>query len=247
MKNNNVMQTCYLDHQQFMASEGKTFGELANPIQKMIHAQHPKITNHDFFCNRDLLVYDLRHVDNLVKDDNKKIQKLDRRLTKTMANDKFVITDVNDAMKNSLTVGEKIADAIARFGGSWTFIIIFIGILVIWMILNGLELFGVHFDKYPFILLNLFLSCVAAIQAPIILMSQNRSADLDRMNAENDYHVSLKSEQELRILHAKLDLLAREQVPHNLEIAQIQLRMIGELQHEVSALHQDIHDLKGER
>ena len=246
MKNDDL-QTCYLDGKHFSLSEGELFSELAAPVQRIIRVKHPKIKSTDFVCNRDILHYTLQHVDTLVQDDHKKLIKLDRRLAKTMTKAKFKITDVNDVMKHSLTVGEKIANAVARFGGSWTFIIIFLIILATWMILNGMQLFGIHFDKYPFILLNLFLSCVAAIQAPIILMSQNRAADLDRMNAENDYHVSLKSEQELRILHAKLDLLSREQMPHAISIAQIQLKMIGELQREVNELHHDIRELKGQR
>ncbi|WP_429971443.1 DUF1003 domain-containing protein [Fructilactobacillus sp. Tb1] len=240
----NYKKTCYIDHKEFPMNEGKLFKNIASPIRKMIRIKYPKIQNTDFVCNRDILYYELRHVDNLIQNDDKKINKLDRKLTKTMDNNEFEITDVNDVMKHSLTFGQRVSDGVARFGGSWTFIFIFVGILVLWMLLNSLELFGIHFDKYPFILLNLFLSCVAAIQAPIIMMSQNRSADLDRMNAENDYHVNLKSEQELRILHAKLDLLSREQVPHDMDIARIQLRMIGELQREVNGLRKDISELK---
>lgn len=187
--NNEDLQTCYLDGKKFSNLEGKTFAKLANPIQRIIQAKYPKIKKTDFVCNNDILKFTLCHVDNLVENDSKKINKLDYRLTKTMENNKFEITDVNYVMKKSLTPGQRISNIVARFGGSWTFIIIFLAILLIWMLLNGLQLFGIHFDKYPFILLNLFLSCVAAIQAPIILMSQNRAADLDRMNAENDYHV----------------------------------------------------------
>lgn len=241
---NRVIKKCKIDGKSFPAHEGKLFKNIASPVRKLIRLKHPEVKNTDFICNRDVLFYEIQHVNNLIQNDNKKNSKLDRRLTKTMDDANFEITDVNDIMKNSLTFGQRVSDGVARFGGSWTFIFIFTGILVVWMILNTVELFGIHFDRFPFILLNLFLSCVAAIQAPIIMMSQNRSADLDRMNAENDYHVNQKSEQELRILHAKLDLLSREQVPHNIDIARIQMRMIGELQREIMGLREDISELK---
>ncbi|WP_413626948.1 DUF1003 domain-containing protein [Fructilactobacillus vespulae] len=241
---NRVIKKCKIDGKSFPAHEGKLFKNIASPVRKLIRLKHPEVKNTDFICNRDVLFYEIQHVNNLIQNDNKRNSKLDRRLTKTMDDANFEITDVNDIMKNSLTFGQRVSDGVARFGGSWTFIFIFTGILVVWMILNTVELFGIHFDRFPFILLNLFLSCVAAIQAPIIMMSQNRSADLDRMNAENDYHVNQKSEQELRILHAKLDLLSREQVPHNIDIARIQMRMIGELQREIMGLREDISELK---
>ncbi len=146
---------------------------------------------------------------------------------------------MNVALSKTLTFGQRVSDAVARFGGSWSFIFIFVGVLLGWMIINGLSLFGLHFDPYPFILLNLALSCIAAIQAPIIMMSQNRSADRDRLDAENDFHVNLKSEHELRILHAKLDHLTQNQLPHDLEIEKLQLQILGEVRTELTNLRNE--------
>ena len=114
----------------------------------------------------------------------------------------------------------------ARFGGSWTFIISFVLILFIWIGLNGLHLLGVNFDPYPFILLNLVLSTVAAIQAPLIMMSQNRASDYDRFQAKNDYEVNLKSEAEIRALNEKLDHILNQDQADFLEIQKLQSEML---------------------
>lgn len=116
-------------------------------------------------------------------------------------------TTQNNTQRNgeTTTVGERVADAIAKFGGSWGFIGIFLAVLVIWMALNVTHLFGVKFDPYPFILLNLFLSCLAAIQAPIIMMSQNRAAKRDHEAAQNDYQTNLQAERRIKKLEKKLE------------------------------------------
>ncbi|NBU72878.1 MAG: DUF1003 domain-containing protein [Bacteroidetes bacterium] len=114
-------------------------------------------------------------------------------------------------MKNKLSYGQRMADRIAAFGGSWTFIFLFFGILMGWIVLNAWILNQSAYDPYPFILLNLILSCLAAIQAPIIMMSQNRQEEKDRIHAENDYLINQKAEKEIRELHQKVDEL-REQI-----------------------------------
>jgi len=130
-----------------------------------------------------------------------------------------------------MTFGQKLADKVAAFGGSWTFISIFAVVLVVWVVLNSyvLLIFSTSFDPYPYILLNLFLSMLAAIQAPIILMSQNRQAYKDRMSAEHDYEVNLKSELEIMALHEKMDLLREKQWSELISIQQEQLRLLSQL------------------
>ena len=129
------------------------------------------------------------------------------------------------------TLGQRAADAVATFGGSWTFISIFAAIMVIWIGLNSFILVKYNniFDPYPYILLNLFLSMLAAIQAPIILMSQNRQAEKDRLSAEHDYEVNLKAELEIMLLHEKMDLLREEQWGELLIIQKEQIRLLGDL------------------
>jgi uncharacterized membrane protein len=117
---------------------------------------------------------------------------------------------VDQEYEAHMTVGEHIADRVAHFGGSWTFILIFVGILLAWMAINSWVLIRRPFDPYPFILLNLVLSCLAAVQAPVILMSQNRQARKDRLHAQLDYEVNLKAEMEVLALHEKVDVLREE-------------------------------------
>lgn len=129
------------------------------------------------------------------------------------------------------TFGQRAADTIAAFGGSWTFICLFIGVMFGWVVLNSFVLFhyGASFDPYPYILLNLMLSMLAAIQAPIILMSQNRQAQKDRLAAEHDYEVNLKAELEIMLLHEKLDRLREQQWRELLDMQGEQIRLLSEL------------------
>ena len=129
------------------------------------------------------------------------------------------------------TFGQRAADAVAKFGGSWAFIILFGVTLICWVILNSFILVNYNeaFDPYPYILLNLFLSMLASIQAPIILMSQNRQSEKDRLNAEHDYEVNLKAELEIMLLHEKVDLLREEQWSELIAIQKEQLRLLGNL------------------
>jgi len=129
------------------------------------------------------------------------------------------------------TFGQRAADAVAKFGGSWSFIILFGITLVCWVILNSFILVNYNktFDPYPYILLNLFLSMLASIQAPIILMSQNRQAEKDRQNAEHDYEVNLKAELEIMLLHEKVDLLREGQWSELIAIQKEQLKLLGNL------------------
>lgn len=159
---------------------------------------------------------------------------LDERTKKValhIAERKHIARDTSKEFEANVTFGQKMADAVATFGGSWTFITIFAAILVVWVALNSLLLikYGKVFDAYPYILLNLFLSMLAAIQAPIILMSQNRQAEKDRLNAEHDYEVNLKSELEIMLLHDKVDLLREAQWSELLTIQKEQLRLLGDL------------------
>jgi uncharacterized membrane protein len=129
------------------------------------------------------------------------------------------------------TFGQTLADKVAAFGGSWIFISIFAVVLFIWVLLNSFILirYSGSFDPYPYILLNLFLSMLAAIQAPIILMSQNRQAYKDRLSAEHDYEVNLKAELEIMTLHDKMDLLREKQWSELISIQQEQLRLLSQL------------------
>ena len=132
----------------------------------------------------------------------------DEEIVELLADSKV---SVNTEKETRYTIGQRAADQIAKFAGSWAFIFSFTGVLIAWMVINGL-LASRAFDPYPFILLNLVLSCVAAIQAPLIMMSQNRQGEKDRRRAENDYKVNLKTEIMIEDLHDKMnEILARQE------------------------------------
>ena len=139
--------------------------------------------------------------------------------------------DTNQQYETNLTFGQRLADKVATFGGSWTFIIIFGAILLVWVLLNSFLLVRLHdaFDPYPYILLNLFLSMLAAIQAPIILMSQNRVASKDRLDAAHDYEVNLKSELEILSLHEKIDELRESKWTELMLAQQEQITLLTQL------------------
>ena len=143
-----------------------------------------------------------------------------------------ISTNVFQDLSTRSTFGQKMADKVASFGGSWTFISIFMGVMVTWIFLNSfilIKLVEGSFDPYPYILLNLVLSMLAAIQAPIILMSQNRQAYKDRLSAEHDYEVNLKAELEIIGLHEKMDSLREKQWSELIAIQQEQLRLLRQL------------------
>lgn len=233
---------CLVDGKTYPVESGLFLVDLSTTLRQRIKKDYPQAKVTSFICGHHLLDYRLANVDALISSDLKQSQKINRKLTRALQSDDYEITDVNETLTKSLTLGERVADNVARFGGSWGFIGVFVFVLVTWMVINGLQLFGIRFDDYPFILLNLCLSCISAIQAPIIMMSQNRSADRDRMDAENDFHVNLKSEHELRILHAKLDHLSQNQIPHTLEIEKLQIEILGEIRQELAELRKQGED-----
>lgn len=160
------------------------------------------------------------------------LSKHEKQVAHHLAERTHIARNVAEDYSGQMTFGQRLADRVAAFGGSWTFISLFAAVLVIWILLNSFILIRLGsgpFDPYPYILLNLFLSMLAAIQAPIILMSQNRQAYKDRMSAEHDYEVNLKAELEIMTLHEKIDLLREQQWTELISMQQEQLRLLRQL------------------
>ncbi|HPF10861.1 MAG TPA: DUF1003 domain-containing protein [Flavobacteriaceae bacterium] len=153
-----------------------------------------------------------KDIKNLLNAENMHIKKLQEIVKQTIDDENLIIQNLLNPPKEILRRGQKVSDRVARFGGSWAFISSFMVVLVVWIIYNVTVPKGEEFDPYPFILMNLVLSCIAALQAPIIMMSQNRQEEKDRKRNENDYLINLKAELEIRALHQKLDLLLQEQI-----------------------------------
>ncbi|WP_306590474.1 DUF1003 domain-containing protein [Geothrix sp. 21YS21S-4] len=161
-------------------------------------------------------------------------QELDDRAKKVarhVADRSPIARNVDEECDAATTLGQRAADAVATFGGSWTFVGFFAGSMVLWVGINAflLSKAGRTFDPYPYILLNLFLSMLAAVQAPIILMSQNRHSERDRVRAEHDYEVNLKAEVDIMLLHKKLDLLREKQWEELIELQREQLKQLAGL------------------
>jgi uncharacterized membrane protein len=153
----------------------------------------------------------------------------ERRIIGRIANRLHITQNLNRVFDEHLTFGQRLSDRVSAFGGSWPFIILFGAVLVAWIALNSLLANGRAFDPYPYIFLNLLLSMLAAIQAPVIMMSQNRQAAKDRLAAAHDYEVNLKAELEIMQLHEKLDELRQQQLTQLLERQEEQLRLLTQL------------------
>ena len=153
-----------------------------------------------------------KEIKELSSDQNEHLVKLHQIVKDTIDEEELIINNLLHPPKDILSPGQKVSDKVARFGGSWKFIILFIIFFATWIVINIIVLSSVPFDPYPFILMNLILSLIAALQAPVILMSQNRHAEKDRMRDENDYLINLKAEMEIRSLHQKMNLLLEEQI-----------------------------------
>jgi uncharacterized membrane protein len=168
-------------------------------------------------------------IDKLLSDENEHLNKLHSIVKQSIESEELVIQNLLHPPIEVLTKGQKISDKVAQFGGSWKFIILFGIILTLWIIFNILAIGVFKFDPYPFILMNLILSTIAALQAPIIMMSQNRQEEKDRMRSENDYLINLKAEMQIRSIDQKIDVLLEEQIKTLFEIQEKQFILLKEI------------------
>jgi uncharacterized membrane protein len=203
---------------------------------------YPDWSTDSFICVVDLNHVRAQYVQDVIKKDKGELSELDEQVINSIKNQELVSHNINTEYDQLLTAGERLSDKLADFGGSWRFIIIFAVILVLWIVLNSIVLLLKPFDPYPFIFLNLILSCLAAIQAPIIMMSQNRQEVRDRLHAEHDYRINLKAELEIRNLHDKIDHLLTNQWQRLLEIQEIQMDLMEEISHKGSKKHNNEND-----
>jgi uncharacterized membrane protein len=191
-----------------------------------IRVDYPDLPSEGFICNEDLDRFRSRYVTALLRDERGELTKLEQDVVQSLADHETLAENIEAEFTGHRTFGERLSDHLASFGGSWTFILIFLGVLLVWMAFNAIEVGREQFDPYPFILLNLVLSCLAALQAPIIMMSQKRQEAKDRLRSENDYRVNLKAELEIRHLHEKIDHILTRQWERLAEIQQIQLELM---------------------
>ncbi len=165
-------------------------------------------------------------INKMLSDEKNHLEKLHKIVKDSIDAEELLIRNLSNPEKENLSFSDKLSDKVAFFGGSWKFIISFFIVLTIWIIFNVLAIGVYKFDPYPFILMNLILSCIAALQAPIIMMSQNRQEEKDRKRSENDYLINLKAEMQIRSLNQKIDLLLEEQIKTLFETQEKQFELL---------------------
>ncbi|MCO6149129.1 DUF1003 domain-containing protein [Flavobacterium sp. NRK1] len=213
---------------EFPVKEKVSAKFIRQPILDIIKKEKPAF---DDTCNLsmgELNQYREKYITDFLEKELGDLSEMETKVVNALKN-KTLLSDNPDDDDDNNTFGQRIADKVASFGGSWTFIIIFVCFLLGWIAINVFVFFNKGFDPYPFILLNLLLSCIAALQAPVIMMSQNRQGEKDREKAENDYMINLKSELEIRMLHEKLDHLILHQEQSLIEIQKVQMDMMNDI------------------
>ncbi|HEY5795202.1 MAG TPA: DUF1003 domain-containing protein [Bosea sp. (in: a-proteobacteria)] len=219
--------TCSLTGKPVPRRELVHLDALRPALAEAIRQDHPGLPVHALIAQDQIAAYRLRYVNGLLASERGEISELDRQVAESLAHSELITSNTDDDIDRDRTFGQRLADHVASFGGSWSFLISFGVVIVFWMTINVLRV--TSFDPYPFILLNLLLSCLAAVQAPVIMMSQQRQEAKDRARSRNDYQVNLKAELEIRHLHEKMDHLVNRQWQRLAEIQEVQIELLQEL------------------
>jgi len=209
--------------------EGRPAELVHGPVGELIKKQHPDWGPDHTICTSCLRKYRMEYVEDTLEAQRGELTRVEDAVIDSLREQEILSRNINPEFDRELSFGQRLADRVANFGGSWLFITIFLVTLLIWIMINSMFLLRRPFDPYPYILLNLVLSCIAAIQAPVIMMSQNRQEAKDRLRADHDYQVNLKAEIEIRQLHIKLDQLINNSWQRLLEIQQIQIDLMEEM------------------
>jgi uncharacterized membrane protein len=225
---------CQICGKQKKLSEVRPAALIREPLVEIIKKTHPDWSPDGYICITDLNRFREEYVKEVLTRGKGEVSSLEEEVMKSLQEHEILSRNVNVEFERKLTLGERMADGLANSAGSWRFIIIFMVVLGAWIAVNTVVLVLKPFDPYPFILLNLILSCIAALQAPVIMMSQNRQEAKDRLRSEYDYRVNLKAELEIRQLHEKLDHLLMTQWQRLLELQGMQMELIEELGHRPS-------------
>jgi len=220
---------CPICNQTKPTNESRPADMVHGPVGELIRQQYADWGPDRLICNTCLRKFRMDYVEDTLESQRGELSAIEKDVLDSLKDQEILSRNINPEFDKELKFGQRLADRVADFGGSWRFIIIFSAILGLWIIINSIALMQRPFDPFPYILLNLILSCLAAVQAPIIMMSQNRQEAKDRLRAEHDYQVNLKAEIEIRQLHMKLDQLVNNSWGRLLEIQQIQLDLMNEL------------------
>ncbi len=229
-KTQNNQRTCSVCRKQFPARTMVSAVMVRDNISELILKDHPDWSPDAFICRADLLRYSTDYVEAVLESEKGELSSLEMEVLESLREHELLSMNVDVESEKTWTFGERLADRLADFAGSWTFLICFGFFMAAWILMNSIVLYWRPIDPYPFILLNLLLSCLAAIQAPIIMMSQNRQEARDRLRSQHDYQVNLKAELEIRHLNEKLDHLLSHQWERLVQIQQVQIQMLAQLE-----------------
>lgn len=202
---------------------------IRKPIFDLIQKDHPDFTVKKSISVSELNYYREKYISFFLSNELDQLSQLRKNVLTSLQNQTTLTDKIEMDDLGNLSLGQRVADKVASFGGSWTFIISFFAFLFCWIVLNFFWFANKGFDPYPFILLNLILSCIAALQAPVIMMSQNRQEEKDRERAKKDYMINLKSELEIQVLHEKIDHLIMHQQQELIEIQKVQIDMMNDI------------------
>jgi len=227
------MKTSHISKQEIQKGEDVKGQDIRKGIFNLIKYNFPDFDQDDFITIAELNQYRRLYLTSLITQEKGEIALIDKDVIEVIKNNSILSENIQDEIEAELTFGQRLADQVASFGGSWTFIITFFSFILVWMIINIWFLATRPFDPFPFILLNLILSCLAAIQAPIIMMSQNRQEQKDRQRGEHDYKINLKAELEIKLLSEKIDHLLVHQNKKLLEIQEVQTDYLEDLMKEL--------------
>ncbi|QDU80248.1 hypothetical protein Pla110_19720 [Polystyrenella longa] len=220
---------CQVCHHSFPLNHTMPLGLVRPVVLEEMELDHSGVNQEGYICLRDLNEYRSRYMQHALEAEKGELNDLEKEVVTSLREQEDLSQNLNNEFAGKRTLGEQVSDHIAEVGGSWSFILTFGVLLVCWIAVNSAWIIANPFDPYPFILLNLALSCLAAIQAPVIMMSQKRQENKDRLQAEHDYRINLKTELEVRHIHAKLDLLLTHQWERLLTIQQLQTDLIKEI------------------
>lgn len=223
-----------LSKKEFPGRERVSAKTIRPAILNMMVMEHPGFDDNAHCSITELNMYRQKFIQDYLLKEVGEISVLEDTVLNSLEKKEMLVNKIEDS-DEKVTLGQRLADRVATFGGSWTFILSFGSFLLLWIIINALFLVNKAFDPYPFILLNLILSTIAALQAPVIMMSQNRQEEKDRERAKKDYMINLKSELEIRMLHEKLDHLIIHQQHELLEIQKVQIEMMNDILNKLPA------------
>lgn len=227
------MKISQISNQEILKGEEVRGIDIREGIFILIKSIFPDFDKESYITIDELNHYRRIYLTSLITQEKGEIAVIDKDVVDAIKNNSILSENIQDEIEAELTFGQRLADKVATFGGSWAFIITFFTFILIWMIINIWFLATSPFDPYPFILLNLILSCLAAIQAPIIMMSQNRQEQKDRQRGEHDYKINLKAELEIKLLSEKIDHLLVHQNKKLLEIQEVQTDYLEDLMKEL--------------